>query len=596
MIVSSFGVPMSVRVLGGLVAAVMAVCFCSACGQVYRPVVIPCTAGDLPNCPVEPAPTPSNFHSVLGISTNAPEYAGTAMQIDVSGDAIVGETATGTGNSPNSGFNPTNIALAPGAARVFVTTAGSVYGGVDAVASFFPIGQTQLSSGLGAVTTTALPPNSEPVFVGTTQATAAYIANFNTNTVSTINTTTNVVTNTANVGKNPVALAEMPNALKLYVANQGDNTVSSLNAVDLTPNLVTGFTGITPIWVIARDDNQKVYVLTQGDGQLVTIDTATDTVTSSLSVGTGANFMFYDTNFNRIYVTDPGTSSPAMLYVFSATGGPNDTPLQLAAIPFGTGSAACPLGCTPVSVTALLDGSRFYVASYESPTTNCPDSHISGACIVPQLTVFNANSFAEQYPGRSTNPNPSTMTLLTWPPFSTNQYAVPPVASCVPTALYTPTSTRFRMFTVSSEDSTRVFVSMCDAGTVAVVDTTDGNTNNSGQPLAPDTLVTNLVTPLEVCSQTSCRTSAPITSFSITGNVVTFQGVNSFVAGQTITIEGLSTGTYLNGATLTVLATGLSGTQFECYFSNANVGLTSDSGTATPSQPLQSPIFMVMGQ
>jgi len=36
---------------------------------------------------------------------------------------------------------------------------------------------------------------------------------------------------------------------------------------------VTGFTGVTPVWVVARADGQKVYVLTQGDGQLVTIDT-----------------------------------------------------------------------------------------------------------------------------------------------------------------------------------------------------------------------------------------------------------------------------------------------------------------------------------
>jgi YVTN family beta-propeller protein len=581
---------MSVRRVCGLAAAVFAIWFWSACGQVYRPVVIPCTSGGVPGCPVEPNPTPANFHSVLGISTNAPEYAGTAMQIDVSGDAIVGETTTGTGNSPNSGFNPTNMAIAPNDSKVFVATAGSAYpGGVDAIASFTPIAQTTISTGLGTVNTIGLPAGSLPVFVNTTQDAALYVANFGTNSVSAINTTTDVVTNSATVGVNPVSLAEMPNALKLYVANQGDNTVSSLNAVDLTANVVTGFTGVTPIWVVARDDNQKVYVLTQGDGQLVTIDTATDTVTSSLSVGTGANFMFYDPNLNRIYVTNPGTSSAATLYVFSASGGANDTPLQLAAIPFTAGSTACPSGCSPVSVTALLDGSRFYVAGYAMPAS-CPDPHISGTCVVPQLTVFNANSFAVQYPSAP------TMTLLTWPPFSTNQYAVPPVASCAPAPLYTPTSTRFRLFTVSSADSTRVFVSMCDAGTVAVIDTTGGNTNNSGQPQPPDTLVTNLVTPIEVCSQTSCRTSAPITSFSITSNVVTFQGVNSFVPGQVITIEGLSAGAYLNGATLTVLATGLTGTQFECYFANANVGLTSVTGTAVPSQPLQNPIFMIMGQ
>jgi YVTN family beta-propeller protein len=586
---------MSVRRVGGLAAAMMSICLWSACGQVYRPVVIPCSTGGVPGCPVESNPTPSSFHYVLGISANQPNYAGAALQIDVSGDSIVGETSTSTGNSPNTGFNPTHLFLAPNDSRVFVSTAGSVFpGGIDAIATFTPVFQSTLAFGFGSVSTIALPQGSQPVFLNTTQSTTLFVANFGTNSVSSVNTTSNVVTNTATVGVNPVSLAEIPNALKLYVANQGDNTVSSLNPVDLTPNVVTGFTGVTPVWVVARADNQKVYVLTQGDGQLVTIDTATDTVTSSLPVGTGANYMFYDPTLNRIYVTNPGASSAAALYVFAASGGANDTPSLLATIPFTSGSTACASGpvCSPVSVTALLDGSRFYVASYQSyqSPAACPDAHVSGSCIVPQLTVFNANSLTVQYP------NASTLTLLTWPPFATSQYAVPPVTGCAPAAVYSPSSTRFRMFTVSAEDSSRVYVSMCDAGAVAVINTTDANTNNPGQLQAPDTLITNLSTPIEVCSNTSCQTSSTITSFSITNNVVTFQGGNSFVAGQQINVAGLTTGTYLNGPTLTVLATGLSSTQFECYFANPNIGATTDSGIATPAQPLQSPIFLLMGQ
>lgn len=74
--------------------------------------------------------------------------------------------------------------------------------------------------------------------------------------------------------------------------------------------------------------------------------------------------------------------------------------------------------------------------------------------------------------------------------------------------------------------------------------------------------------------------SATITSFAITSNVVTFQAVQSFTAGTIVQISGLKIGTYLNGATLTVLAGGLSGTQFEANFTNANVLSTTDSGTA----------------
>jgi YVTN family beta-propeller protein len=354
--------------------------------------------------------------------------------------------------------------------------------------------------------TATFPP--QPVFLNSTQNNAMYVANYNSNSVSAINAASNFVSNTAPVGVHPVALAETPNGSKLYVANQGDNTVSSLNTADLSANPLTGFTGITPVWVVARGDSQRVYVLTQGDGKLVTIDTTTDTAitpdcsaTPTLCVGAGANFIFFDPHLNRLYVTNPSTN---MVFVFSDTGGlsttgvPNDTPVLLAAIPFALGSAACPTGlaglsaCSPTSVAALADGSRFYVASYQT-ATSCPDNLVGSslACVVPSLAVFDANSFALK----------TTMNLLTTPAFATSQFAVPAaISACgpvppVPLALYAPGATRFRVFGVAATDSSHVYVSMCDAGAIADVITTNNNANGSGDNgTPPDTLVTDLPT------------------------------------------------------------------------------------------------------
>jgi YVTN family beta-propeller protein len=360
---------------------------------------------------------------------------------------------------------------------------------------------------------------------------------------------------------------------------------------------VNDFAGKNPVWVVARGDSQKVYVLTQGDGQLVTIDVATDAVTSSLPVGAGANFIFYDPHLNRLYVTNPVTNT---LYVFSDTGGVSpttntvaDIPAQLAAISFASGSAPCPSGCSPASVTALADGSRFYVASYQMAPA-CPDAVVgaSSACVIPGLTVFDANSLSLKYPSTP------TLTLLTYP-FAAGQYAVPPVGSCVSPvlpALYAPGATRFRVFTTAAVGSSHVYVSMCDAGAIADIITTGSNTNNNGSGTPPDTLVTDLPTAFGVCTQASCSNAATITAFSITSNIVTFQAANDFTPEQSVSISGLTTGTYLNGFTLTVLATGLSNSQFECYFTNANVGLTSDSGVVIPAAPLQTPVFMMTGQ
>jgi hypothetical protein len=213
--------------------------------------------------------------------------------------------------------------------------------------------------------------------------------------------------------------------------------------------------------------------------------------------------------------------------------------------------------------------------------------------VIPGLSVFDANSLTLKYPGTP------TLSLLTTP-FAAGQFAVPPLGTCVSPvlpALYAPGATRFRVFTTTAADGSHVYVSMCDAGAIADIITSGSNTNNNGgSGTPPDTVVTDLPTAFGVCSQASCSTAATITAFSIASNIVTFQATNDFTPGQTVSISGLTTGTYLNGFTLTVLATGLSNSQFECYFTNANVSSTPDSGFAVPAVPLQTPVFMMAGQ
>jgi YVTN family beta-propeller protein len=382
---------------------------------------------------------------------------------------------------------------------LFVASAGSLAPlGTDTVEFLSPA--SIIGGGLTLTNTVSLPSGSLPDFLATTQNGVVYVANFGTNTVNPINTNFNQVGNPAPVGTNPVAMAETPDTTKLYVANQGSNSVTSLNTSDLSQNPVSGFSGNTPVWVVARGDSQKVYILTQGDGQLVTIDTATDTVTSSLSVGAGANFIFFDPNLNRLYVTNPIT---ATIYVFSDTGGVNDTPAQLLAFCMTSmtpaTNAPCATGLSPASVTALPDGSRFYVASYQTAAT-CPDPNVVGTCVIPQLTVFDAQSLAVTIPAVS---------LLGNPPFATSQFAVPVVASCVITTPYAPGLTRFRVFTTAAADSSHVYVGMCDAGAIAVITTTGSNTNNPGPGAPPDSLVLDLPAPPAVCLGTSCPASGP---------------------------------------------------------------------------------------
>lgn len=689
----SFGVPMSLRRVGGIAVIAVATFIMISCGQVYRPVVIPIN--------ITP-PNSQNYHAVFAMNANVEANPGTAMQIDVSGDTDIGQE--------NMGISPTHMGILPNNSRVFVTSAGSLFAGEsDVVTAFAPAAGIRVATGLGpptvftypntssgpsstitaisesgsTVTVTLSPPglttakvgslvaiasvsiggydgtfpltsvSGSPVgttityqaattglgslsgtFVGaaslpvtcsylpdyvtTAQNNAVFVANYgvegatncnlpSTDSVASLTPTTNAITNIQYLpgGAHPIAMIETPDLLNLYVLNQGNNTVSDLSPVDLS-TLATISIPASPLWAVTRSDSHRVYVLTQG-GTILPINPPTNTILPSatnLSVGAGANFLLYDPSLNRLYVTNPGTINPndAAIYIFQTTGGtdlsgnPNDTPALLNVIHTGPGSVLCPTGCSPASVAALPNGERFYVASYENEA-GCSDPNVgtSVPCIIPMLTVFDALSMTAKTSSATLLSPATSLSLLTSPLFSSTQYGVPPVASCVPPATYTPGATRFRIFTVASADSSHVYVSMCDAGAVADVQT--NNTTIATGTNTPDTLIADLLAPFGNCV-TGCTSAAAITSLSITKNVVTFQAANNFIPGVRVSISNLTStpGAPLNNLILTVLATGLSPTQFECNVSAPDVASTPDSGAAVPQSPPQKPVFLLTGQ
>jgi hypothetical protein len=71
-----------------------------------------------------------------------------------------------------------------------------------------------------------------------------------------------------------------------------------------------------------------------------------------------------------------------------------------------------------------------------------------------------------------------------------------------------------------------------------------------------------------------------ITNSVLATNVVTITAVNTLVAGQFVTFSGLTNIPALNGLTLQVISTGLSGTAFEVDFTHANVATAAETGQA----------------
>jgi DNA-binding beta-propeller fold protein YncE len=506
---------MSFRRVGWVAAVALATWLELSCGQVYRPVVIPVA--------VTP-PNPANFHEVFGISANVPFSPGTALQIDVSGDSDIGQA--------NVGVNPTHAAILPNDSRVFVASAGSMFTGEsDGVTAFFPAQDSSTAAGFGNTTTFTYPnigptnPSTGqpyicsylPDFVATTQNSAVFVANYgvengpncnfsSTDSVTALNPAQDAISNIGYLppGSHPVAMVETPDAVNLYVLNQGTNQVMDLSPIDLS-TLATIPVGVTPAWAAVRPDSQRVYIVTQGDGQLYTINTNTNAVLSGSpqSVGiAGANYVLYDKILNRLYVTNPTAGT---VYVFDATTDP-PTPMATLTIPAPPITAPVSTVCassscsyssvSPVSVAALPDGTRFYVASYvtgtasSSGSTTCPDANVTApaGCIIPQITVYDSGTFAVKTTIFPLLPPVPTATGSTIYPF-----ALPAVSFCAGVVPYTPASARFRMSAVASVDSSRVYASMCDGGSVAVVATAT-NTIATGVN-STDTLVNDLFAP-----------------------------------------------------------------------------------------------------
>jgi DNA-binding beta-propeller fold protein YncE len=144
------------------------------------------------------------------------------------------------------------------------------------------------------------------------------------------------------------------------------------------------------------------------------IDTASDTVVNSVSVGVGANFMLYDSTRNRLYVVNPVANT--VTYLEASTDALPAVVLNVA---------------NPVSVAVLPDGSRAYISS----------ALVSGGYVTSRVTVINATDGSVR----------TTIPLTT----------VQQVCASTPSELSM----------AASADSTRVYVGNCDAGNVGDIQT-----------------------------------------------------------------------------------------------------------------------------
>jgi YVTN family beta-propeller protein len=458
---------------------------CTSCGETYRPVAFPI---------VPSPPSPGTAHFVLTLSGNGmvpsdpvqPPYPGSAMRIDTSGDSVLGVT--------ENGFGPVHAAVLPSGNAWYVANSleDTISASTVSVSSTHTTIALPDTPGDPSATPPVLPIIAVPVFVHTTENGKIYVANYNYGTVSVINTVSNVVV--ANVGvapgvaipntaANPVTLAELPNGSKIYSANQGNGSVTSINTIDDSVGAVfpAAMVGASPVWVAARSDSQRVYALDKSSGNISVIDPTTtpDTWLGTVSTAGGADFMLYDGTLNRLYVLSSGGNK---FWAFDAS---PSLPVPLLIAPLSMVPPAlgptppCSTGIAPipVSLTALPDGSRVYVASYQKDTAS------SNIC--SQVSVFS-----------STNYTPGNVISLGFTGIVTDTADYPMGCDAArPTATGAPLG--FRLSAASSGDNkptSRVYVANCDQGTTAVITTIA--LDSAGQSFPADSLLTDINSPL----------------------------------------------------------------------------------------------------
>ncbi len=185
---------------------------------------------------------------------------------------------------------------------------------------------------------------------------SVYVVNELSDNVSVINTTTNTVTATVNVGTGPVGAAVTPDGKSVYVANSNIETVSVINT---TTNTVTATVpvGSFPMGVAVNPEGTKVYVANEFDDTISVIDTATNTVTTTVNVGSCPEGVAVNPEGTKVYVTN--TYSNTTSVIDTAT---NEV------------TATVKVGFCPEGIAVNPAGTKVYVTNSDSDDVSVIDT------------------------------------------------------------------------------------------------------------------------------------------------------------------------------------------------------------------------------
>jgi YVTN family beta-propeller protein len=193
-----------------------------------------------------------------------------------------------------------------------------------------------------------------------------YFANWDACTVDVINTSINAVTDTILVGCNSGGVSVSPNSSIVYVANQGaPGTVNVINAAtNIVSATIIGFS--SPWGISVSPDGSKVYV---ADDSVKVISTSTNAVIATIPVSAPLGISV-SPNGSKVYVTNDNSNTVSVIN--TATNTVTETI---------TGFSS------PYSIAVSPDGSKVYVENQSSNTVSVIDTATN--TISATITGFN---------------------------------------------------------------------------------------------------------------------------------------------------------------------------------------------------------------
>jgi YVTN family beta-propeller protein len=183
----------------------------------------------------------------------------------------------------------------------------------------------------------------------------AYITNSHSNDVSVIDTATNTVVATVPVGGNPYGVAVDPDGTRVYTVNIGGepgvctSQPGSVSVIDTATNTVvaTVTVGLLPVTAAVHPDGTRVYVANACSDTVSVIDTASNIVMAIIPVGRAPEGVSVNPTGTRVYVPNAGSNDVSVI----------DTATN-------TVVATVPVGIHPVSGAVNPDGTRVYIPNF----------------------------------------------------------------------------------------------------------------------------------------------------------------------------------------------------------------------------------------